>query len=463
MNNRISNIHPGHFVAIFGGGVAGSEAAFQLSKRGIYSVLFEQNELPYGKIEEGLPKWHFKLRDQEEQKIDAKLTQPGIFFIPNAKLGLDLHLEDVLNSGFSAVLLAVGAWHDRPLPIPGIDRYIGKGLYYQNPFVSWFNHNHDPNYKGSTCEVADDAIVIGGGLASLDVVKILMLTSTLDALKKRGHKADLFMLEKAGIPQVLDELGLTWQELGLKGCTLYYRRKAAEMPVAPMPPDATPERNAKVQLLRERILRIHQEKYLFKIEESHAPVNTIVENGRLAGLVFQRTKAMDGNLQLLSGTEHEVKSPLIVSSIGSTPEPLPNLSSHGELLPIEDSEIGQIRGFKNVFALGNAVTGRGNIKESLLHSRQVSKRVMDDYLGWSPESYEQIIHQSEAESEQRIEKIMVQLDSQPVLTTGEIGQLIETVRQWQERKGYDGDYSKWVKNKLPLRLENLLQKTGTAS
>ena len=62
--------HTGHhFVAIFGGAVAGSEAAYQMAKRGIRVVVFDQNTLPYGKIEDGLPKWHEKLRDKEEAKI----------------------------------------------------------------------------------------------------------------------------------------------------------------------------------------------------------------------------------------------------------------------------------------------------------------------------------------------------------------------------------------------------------
>ena len=62
------NIHPGHFVAIFGGACAGSEAAFRLAERGIYVAVFEQQALPHGKIEDGLPKWHVKLRNKEEGK-----------------------------------------------------------------------------------------------------------------------------------------------------------------------------------------------------------------------------------------------------------------------------------------------------------------------------------------------------------------------------------------------------------
>ena len=71
-----------YLVAIFGGAVSGSEAAFQLAERGIPSVVFDQNPLPYGKIEDGLPKWHVKLRDKEMQRINEKLSHPLVTFVP---------------------------------------------------------------------------------------------------------------------------------------------------------------------------------------------------------------------------------------------------------------------------------------------------------------------------------------------------------------------------------------------
>ena len=68
----LKKMRPTHYVAVFGGAVAGSEAAFQLSQKGIRVAVFEQNALPYGKIEAGLPKWHHKLRDRQEKIIDEK-------------------------------------------------------------------------------------------------------------------------------------------------------------------------------------------------------------------------------------------------------------------------------------------------------------------------------------------------------------------------------------------------------
>jgi len=57
-------IKPGHLAVVVGGAVAGAEAVAQLTARGIRCVVLEQNPRPYGKIEDGLPRWHVKLRAQ---------------------------------------------------------------------------------------------------------------------------------------------------------------------------------------------------------------------------------------------------------------------------------------------------------------------------------------------------------------------------------------------------------------
>ena len=67
---------PTHVVAIFGGASAGSVAAELLAEHGVQVVVFEQNPRPYGKIEDGLPRWHAKLRknrqDNERQQQDRQ-------------------------------------------------------------------------------------------------------------------------------------------------------------------------------------------------------------------------------------------------------------------------------------------------------------------------------------------------------------------------------------------------------
>ena len=66
-----------HFAAIVGAAISGSVAAEILADRGIQVAVIEQNKRPYGKIEDGLPRWHVEQRKQEYARIDARLTQAG--------------------------------------------------------------------------------------------------------------------------------------------------------------------------------------------------------------------------------------------------------------------------------------------------------------------------------------------------------------------------------------------------
>lgn len=450
-------VHPNHFVAIVGGAVAGAEAAAQLTSRGVHVAIFEQNPLPYGKIEDGLPKWHVKLRDKEEQKIDEKITNPRVFYIPCTKLGGDISFDDLVNNwGFSAVLLATGAWRDRPLPVEGIERYLNKGFYLQNPFVAWFNHYHEPGYQGPQFDIDDNAVVVGGGLASLDVVKILMIETVQKALLGKGYDVDMFRLEREGVAKVLEELGLTLEDLDLKGCTLYYRRRIIDMPISPAaPPGATPERIEKVFQVRQKIMNNFQTKYLFDFKDQQVPKELVVENDRLVGLIFQKTEIVDGRARPIPGSEFEVRTPLVISSIGSIPDRIPSIPVEDEVFKIRDEETGILEGFSNVFALGNAVTGRGNIKESSNHGKMVAQWVLDNHLKWSEENYQKLTELIGSDGEE-LESFA---RDKNLLSVDQIETLLEKIRDVQRKVGYNGNYKKWREKHLCTRLENLLSLT----
>jgi NADPH-dependent glutamate synthase beta subunit-like oxidoreductase len=442
-----------HFIAIFGGAVAGSEAAFQLAQKGFRVVVFDQAVLPYGKIEDGLPKWHYKLRDKEEQNIDQKINHPNIRFVPGVKLGRDLDFEDVLKWGFSAIILATGAWKDRPLPIDEIDAHVGKGLVYQNPFVHWFNHKHEPGYKGEEFQIADDAVVIGGGLASLDVVKILMLETVEKALQTKGISTDMFTLEH-GINKVLEKHQLSLTDLGVKGCSLFYRRRAIDMPLSPLATD-TPEQLVKAQTVRQKILDNYQRKYLFRFYECWAPVDKVVSSQQLSGIRFQKTK-VDGDKVVPTNEFFDVHSKLFISSIGSIPEKIPGIPSDGNVFRISNPESCQIDGFDHVFAIGNAVTGRGNINESVKHSREMSEEIMEKHLDWHQEDYEKWHRQTAVTVQKDISKIVAAIEKQKFMSDEAIKMILDKTSALQSKAGYDGNYSDWVKLNTPPRLENLL-------
>ena len=420
--------HSGHhFIAVFGGSVAGSEAAHQLALRGFRVVVFEQNNLPYGKIEDGLPKWHVKLRDKEERRIDDKLDHENIRYVPGIRLGENVDFEDLVNNwGFTAILIATGAWKDRPLPIDGIDEYVNRGLIYQNPFIYWYNHYHEAAYTGPQYEVLDDAIVVGGGLASIDVVKALMFVSVENALQEKGISTNLFELER-GIPKALEQHGLTIDDLGIKGCTLYYRRRDVDMPLSTVEKNS-PENIEKAERVTKKILENAQNKFLFKFVPCHAPIDKIVEGDRLVGLKFQQTK-IEGGKVIPVDQFYEYRSNLIISSIGSIPEKVDGMPSEGSTFKISDSKSCRLDGHENVFMLGNAVTGRGNIKESLDHGRQISIEVMDNELHWQEEDYQNWLRGTEDGISEQVNEIADHIERQKFMPDEVIQSILKKNRR----------------------------------
>ncbi len=450
-------MNPAHVVAVIGGAVAGSEAAANLAKRGILIVVFEQNIRPYGKIEDGLPKWHVKLQAKEENKIDEKLSGSNIIFVPNTSLNRDIDFQDLVNNwGFSAILLANGAWQDRKLAVDGIDDFVGRGLIYQNDLVKWFNHYHEEDYNGEHYKIEDDAIIIGGGLASLDVVKIVMLETVLDALRKRNIKSDILELEHDSISKILDKHNLTIGELGLNGCTLYYRRRIKDMPLAQMPLIASPEAAEKIYAAREKILKNFQNKYLFNVKQCSVPTGMIVENNRLTGLKFKETEIVDGKVIIKDDSEYEVRSHQVISSIGSIPDRIEGIDMKDELYDLCDSETGQLKQYDNVFALGNVVTGKGNIRASFQHGKQVAFHLMDNFLAWKEEDYEKIFEISSQRAEERVGKIAGILKEKNLLRVEQIQSILNKVSLLQKKVGYNGSYAEWILKHKLVSIEDVI-------
>jgi ferredoxin/flavodoxin---NADP+ reductase len=445
----MTNSEPRHVVLIVGAAVSGAETASQLVQKNVLCIVLEQNDYPYGKIVDGLPRWHEKLRLQEMRRIDGKLDQPGVHFIPRTRLGRDLLLDDVLRWGVSAIVLANGAWRDRPLPLPGIDHYVGQGFYYQNPFVHWFNHYIETGYSGPQIEPRDGAIVVGGGLASLDVAKILMLETVVRALNARGYDVDLYDLEQRGVHAVLKEKDMTLSDLGLKGCSLVYRRLAEDMPLAEPKEGATPQQMEQTRATRRKLLRNFMEKYLFSFQDLQVPVGYEALHGRLKGLRLVATAKREGDVRPVPGTERDVATPMVISSIGSIPEPIPGIPMAGEQYRFMNQASGELEGVAGIFAVGNAVTGKGNILVSARHGRLVSQHMLEHYLMGTGSGYEEVLADAAEEAKSKVEAIAARLNLQVAHGTDQVAAILKNVKALQSRVDYPGNYRAWLDRICP--------------
>jgi len=415
---------PAHCVAVIGGAVAGAEVAGTLAAAGVEVAVFEQNPRPYGKIEDGLPRWHHALRHKEYAAIGENLTRPGVHFVPKTTVGGDVDFRELATGwGFTAVVLACGAWRDRPLPVDGADAYVDRGLVYQNPFIIWFNHANEKTYAGPVFEPQDGVLVVGGGLASIDVAKVLMLETTRAKLRERGIEVPMIQLEVKGIPKTCEAHGLAFEDLGLEGCTLFYRRRLEDMPLVEIPDDATLERAEKARGARRKLLEKAVEKYRFKVEPLCMPEGLLVERDRLEGLRFRRTRA-DASRIVPTEETFERRGPYVISSVGSIPAPLRGIPMKGELFDFADWELGRLAEYPTVFSAGNVATGKGNIVASRKHAIAVANAMLGGFLA-----------------------------SAPKLDAAGLERVRARIRARQASVGYAGDYAAWMEKVTPPDLE----------
>lgn len=442
-----------HVVAIFGGACAGSTAADILASSGVEVVVFEQNVRPYGKIEDGLPRWHRDQRRMEYRHIDARLDRPGVHLVPSTRLGTDIQFEDVTHWGFSAVLLANGAWRDRPLDVPDAEAWVGRGLVYQNPFIYWFNHAQEAGYTGPRYEVPPGAICIGGGLASIDVIKVFQLELYGRALAARGIEVSMHELEHDGIPATCKKHGIEDpRDLGVEDGWLVYRRRVEDMPLASPPPNATPEQILKIEAVRKKMLAKAEEKYLFRVRPMALPVALIIEDEHVAGVRFVETEMRDGKAVPVPDRTFELRSTLVVSAIGSLPEPLPGIAMKGTFYDYANWDTGEYAPVPGVFGVGNVVTGRGNIKASEHHAKDVAHFLVEHYLGVQDEDEDRslhgISHAAQARAETAAAQVLKHLENKPKLSPVQAEALLARVRARQAALDYDS-YASWMTRVTP--------------
>jgi ferredoxin/flavodoxin---NADP+ reductase len=452
----MSEITNRYVVAVVGAATAGSEIARILAVRGVKVIVIEQNPRPYGKIEDGLPRWHVKQRKDEYEEINERLDHPNIDYMPLTRMGRDISFDELRTGwGLSAIVLTHGAWRDRPFPVQNADEFVNRGLIYQNPLIYWFNHYPEKSYTGPRYVPIPGAIVIGGGLASFDVVKVLQIETTLRALRERGITEEMLRLEREGIEPVLKSHQLDWQQLGIAPCKLFYRRRVLDMPLSDILPDAPPKRAEAMRQARIKILDKARRKYLFDFEQQRVPTGLIVDDGRLVGVQMSRTEVNDGRVRTIPGTEEPLRAPLTVSSIGSIPESIPGIPQHGEVYEYANEKIGLLmEGRTAVYAAGNVLTGKGNIKDSLESGTVIGTHVAEAYLGVADDgSCVSLADGARRAAHGEGERIAANLAGREMLQPGEVAEIMGRVRARQIAVGYDGNYRDWIAKVTPPDLQ----------
>jgi ferredoxin--NADP+ reductase len=448
------NLGSRHVVAVVGGATAGSEIARLLAERGVQVIVIEQNPRPYGKIEDGLPRWHVQQRLDEYEEINKRLEHPNVHYVPLTKLGVDVGFQELVEGWRpSALVLAHGAWRDRPFPVEGADEFVDRGLIYQNALIYWFNHYPEAAYNGPQYQLIPGMLVVGGGLASIDVVKVIQIEMALRKLAERGITEDMVKFEREGIDPVLAKYNLKWADLGVAPCKLLYRRRVIDMPLSDIPPDAAPKRAEALRNARGKILDKAQRKFLFEFQELRVPTGLIVEGGRMVGIKLSRTEVADGQVRTVPDSAGDLRGDLTISSIGSIPVPLPGVPQKGEVYSYVDQKIGLLMDQPIlVFAAGNVLTGKGNIKDSLESGTEIGSRIAESYLGLSEEKLS-LAEGTRSQAAEHAEGIADAISHRASMPESKVAELLARVRERQRAVGYEGNYRAWLEKMTPPDLQ----------
>jgi ferredoxin--NADP+ reductase len=314
-----------HF-AIVGSGPAGFYTAEALEKafgdRARIDVL-DRYPVPYGLIRFGVAPDHQSIK-AVSKRYDKVVDAPGVGFIGNVTLGRDVSISELLEI-YDAVILAVGAPHDRTLGIPGEDL---PGVIGSAAFVGWYNGHPefadlDPDLSGKS------AAIIGAGNVALDCARILSKTrAEFEGSDIVGHALE--RLDAGGMDAIAilarrgpHQIAMTPKELGelahlANACP---KIDAADFPPQEDDEPLEPGLRKSVTLLRGfgdldcsgKAKTIHFDFFAKPI--------AIEGNGKAERVVVERTK-LEGGSAVGTGETYAVPADLVISCIGYSTPPI---------------------------------------------------------------------------------------------------------------------------------------------
>jgi ferredoxin--NADP+ reductase len=159
------------------------------------------------------------------------------------------------------------------------------------------------------------------------------------------------------------------------------------------------------------------------------------------------TTTRGGKLVALEDHTFELRSPLVVSAIGSLPEPIPGIVMKGTFYDYADWDTGAYAPVAGVFGVGNVVTGRGNIKASEHHSKDVANWLVEHYLGVHDADEDRTVaglfEHASARGEAAATHVVAYLKDHPPLPAAQAEALVARIRARQAEIGYQ-DYASWM-------------------
>ena len=314
-----------HF-AVVGSGPAGFYTAEALEKAygGQARIdILDRYPVPYGLIRFGVAPDHQSLK-AVSKRYDKVAECAGVDFIGNVTVGRDLSIAELLEL-YDAVVLAIGAPHDRRLGIPGEDL---PGVVGSAEFVGWYNGH--PEFAGLDPPLSGThAAVVGNGNVALDCARILSKTrNEFEGSDIVGHALEA--LDRSAITTVTilgrrgpHQIAMTPKELGELG-----HLEAAVPLVDPsdFPPieadePLDPGLRKSVALLR-GFADLDPNKPKSMVFDFFAKPLRIEGEGKAERIVVERTELDEAGAARGTGETYQVAASLVITAIGYSTPPI---------------------------------------------------------------------------------------------------------------------------------------------
>ncbi len=149
-------------VAVVGSGPAGLSAAYYLAREGYGVTVFDAHTRLGGMLVFGIPEFVLPRKVVEAQVRFIETL--GVDFKPGVCLGKDITLDDLLQQGYEAVFLGVGAPESLTMKIPGIET---SGVLPAMDMIREVN-------QGKRIELGQKVALIGGGNVAVEAARMAL-------------------------------------------------------------------------------------------------------------------------------------------------------------------------------------------------------------------------------------------------------------------------------------------------
>lgn len=306
-------------IAMIGSGPAGLAAAYELVKMGYPVTVFEKASKPGGMLRECIPEYRLpkEVIDIEIQYI----VDLGVEIKTNTTLGKDITIDSLLNQGYKAVFIAIGAEKCLSLNVDGENL---DGILHSLEFLRDVN-------SGKHFELRDRVAVIGGGNVAVDVAR-------------------------------------TAKRLGPNEVTIIYRRSEKEMPAHRREVEEAKLEGVNFLFLASPKRFIGKNGKVVSIECIRTSLGQPDETGR-------------GRPIPIEGSEFTVPVDTVILAIGETPDTsfLPKDIRVTQRNAIIVDPVTLETRMPGVFAGGDAVTGPASVIEAIAAGKKAAVSI-DRYL-----------------------------------------------------------------------------------